>query len=228
MGDVLLKAEGISKQFVRGGNGSGRSFNAVAETDFCLEAGKLVELVGRSGSGKSTMLNILSGLLQPTTGQVFFGDKDLYALDDKELSRLRNEHFGMVPQGQTALYSLNVLENVKMPYLLNGREDDIDEYARKLLADLAIGDLADVYPAELSGGEMRRMAIARALICKPSVLFADEPTGDLDDENTEAVFQVLRKVADEGAAVMLVTHEASAADYADVLYKMDAGKLSAQ
>ena len=133
---------------------------------------------------------------------------------------------GIVPQGQTGLHSLTVLENVKLPCLLYG-EKVSDEYTMELLEKVGIADLKDVYPNELSGGEMRRLAIARALIKKPAILLADEPTGDLDDENTHRVLRLLRQAADEATAVLLVTHEREAAAYADQLYRMDGGILTA-
>ena len=180
--------------------------------------------MGRSGSGKSTLLNVCAGLLEPTTGKVFLDDTDLYALEDKERSRLRNQAIGVIPQGQTGLRSLTVLENVLLPcemYGITGQE----EYAMELLERVGIADLAGTYPSELSGGEMRRLSIARALIRNPGVLLADEPTGDLDDENTHVVLGMLRRFADEGTAVLLVTHESDAEEYADEVYRMEKGIL---
>ena len=152
--------------------------------------------------------------------------KDLYRMDDKELSRLRNESFGVIPQGQNGLYALSVLENVLIPAaLLNGDSADYTDRARELLDMVGILNLENARMSELSGGEMRRMSIARALLLKPKVLFADEPTDDLDDENTNIVLNLLRQTADSGCAVMLVTHESEAAKYADIILKMDAGQL---
>lgn len=223
----MLRATGISKQFLRVRKGT-NIFTAVEQTDFELQDGKFTVITGRSGSGKSTFLSMLSGILTPTTGKVEFGDKSLYELDDKALSKLRGEVFGFIPQGQSAIPSLTVLENVMLPYTLYGEGEDQREYALSLLEQFHILDLKDVMPSELSGGEMRRMAIARALIRKPAVVFADEPTGDLDDENTRLVFELLRKLADEKTSVLMVTHEAEAKQYADYLYHMDAGKLKAE
>lgn len=225
MGDVIVRADNVRKQYFRKGRESARNFDAVADVSLELQAGELVELVGRSGSGKSTLLNMVAGLVEPTEGSVEVGGQSLYALDDAKLSELRNETFGIVPQGQTALFNLTVVENVKLPYLMYRPDDGVDDRAMKLLDMLGIADLAECYPSELSGGEMRRMAIARALICEPAVLLADEPTGDLDDENTRIVLEVLRKVADDGAAVLVVTHEQAAADYADRIIRMDAGRV---
>ena len=225
--DIVVTARGVSKQFFRKGRDSARYFDAVAPCDVDLHAGELVVLMGRSGSGKSTLLNMLAGLLEPTHGAVEFQGRDLYRLDDVELSRLRNECFGVVPQGHTALQSLTVIENVTLPCLMYRSDgESAERRAFDLLEQMGIAALADSRPAELSGGELRRMAIARALVNDPQVVFADEPTGDLDDENTEAVLRALRSYADAGAAVLVVTHETSAADVADRVLRMDAGSLS--
>ena len=226
MGEPVLSARGVRKQFFRKGRQSARYFDAVAPCDLDLSAGELVVLMGRSGSGKSTLLNVLAGLLRPTQGTVSFSGSDLYSLDDAGLSRLRNASFGVIPQGHTPIHSLTVQENVQLPYALYRDAADVGPRVRSLLDDVGIGDLADAYPKELSGGELRRMAIARALVCEPAVVFADEPTGDLDDESTAAVLQLLRRLADDGAAVLMVTHEQAASSHADRVIRMDAGVLS--
>ncbi|MBQ9685643.1 MAG: ABC transporter ATP-binding protein [Oscillospiraceae bacterium] len=221
-----LRAEGVSKRFFRNSKNT-NYFYAVKATDFVLPAGKLTEITGRSGSGKSTFLNILSGLLEPTEGKVLLDGTDLYALADGPRSVLRNRSIGVIPQGQTGLHSLTVLENVKLPYALYG-ETAADETAMALLEQVGIAELRDAYPNELSGGEMRRLAIARALIRKPGILLADEPTGDLDDANTQTVLRLLRQAADAGTAVLLVTHEREAAAYADCIYHMESGVLTGE
>ena len=220
-----LRAEGVSRRYFRTSKHS-NVFYAVRETDLTLPAGTLTEITGRSGSGKSTLLHMLAGLLAPTTGRVLLDDTDLYALDDEARSRLRNETLGVIPQGHTGLRSLTVLENVTLPCAMYG-EPVSEDAAPALLERVGISQLKDAYPNELSGGELRRMSIARALIKRPGVLLADEPTGDLDDENTHAVLRLLRQCADEGAAVLLVTHEREAAAYADKVWRMNDGVLTA-
>jgi putative ABC transport system ATP-binding protein len=181
-------------------------------------------VTGRSGSGKSTLMNMLCGFSQPTRGRVLLENDDIYLLSDAALSKLRNEKFGVIPQGQTALHSLTVIENILLPFCLYHESPDI-QFAEELLEKLGIASLRNVKPAELSGGELRRMAIARAVIRKPPFIFADEPTGDLDDDNTQAVFRFLREAADGGTAVAVVTHEHGIEQYADRLFRMDAGVL---
>lgn len=220
MGEPILVAQGVRKQYFRKGRDSARYFDAVPAMDLTLFSGELLEVVGRSGSGKTTLLSMLAGLLTPSEGTVLVDGQDLYALDDTARSKLRNKRFGVIPQGHTPLADLTVLQNVCLPYVLYHSADDVEQRAIELLAGLGIDGLSECYPNELSGGEMRRMAIARALICQPDVLFADEPTGDLDDQNTDVVLQTLRDAADAGAAVMLVTHEQAAASYADRVVRM--------
>ena len=221
-----LKAEGVSRQYFRKSKLS-NVFLAVKETNLALPAGRLTEITGRSGSGKSTLLHMLAGLLAPTTGRVLLGSTDLYALDDAERSMLRNKSVGVIPQGQTALRSLTVMKNVKLPCTVYG-DAVSDDAALELLERVGLAALRDAYPNELSGGELRRLAIARALLRKPPVLLADEPTSNLDDENTHAVLRLLRQCADAGAAVLLVPHESAAAEYADRVYRMSDGGLTAE
>ena len=216
----------IKKVFARQGK-TGGTFCALETTTLTLTGGKLIEITGRSGSGKSTLLQIAGGLLRPSEGRVILDDTELYTLEDGALSRLRNRHIGVIPQGHTALRSLTVLENVTLPARLYDPLTDATERAKELLAMVGIEELADEEPMQLSGGELRRMAIARALMQKPDVLLADEPTGDLDDENTAKILKLLRQFADAGTAVLLVTHEGAAAAYADAVYTMSAGVLRA-
>ena len=222
---MKLTAQSIKKDFPRASKSS-NYFTAVQTLDFEMEPGKVVEITGRSGSGKSTLLNMLSGMLTPTSGKVFLDDTDLYALDEKALARLRNEKIGLIPQGHTALLSLTVLENVLLPSILYSRGTPPEDRARELIADVGLETMINAKPNELSGGELRRMAIARALLMRPGILLADEPTAGLDNENVIGVLSLLRSAADNGAGVLLVTHEIEAAEYADEVYTMDSGKLS--
>ena len=219
-----LTGEKLTKRFYREMKDSNQ-FTAVDSVDLSLEKGKLTVLTGRSGSGKTTVLNMLSGLLVPTEGRVLLDDKDIYSLSDKELSKLRNASIGVVPQARSVLDTLTVKENILLPSLLYGTEDRSEEAAH-WMDTLHIDGLADSRASELSGGELRRTAIARTLCMHPPVILADEPTGDLDDENTQLVFGCFRKAAEEGAAVLIVSHEIDALNNADVAFRMDGGQLS--
>lgn len=227
MADAVLVAEGLRKTYFRAGRTAARDFAAVDDVSLSLEPGVFVALQGRSGGGKTTLLNMLAGLLVPSAGTVRLDGQDLYALADAELSRLRNAQLGVVPQGASPLFALTVCENVCLPLTMYGAVPaaQAEGCALALLERMGIAELADALPQELSGGELRRMAIARALVGGPRVLFADEPTGDLDDENTEVVLRVLRETADAGTAVFIVTHEEQAAAHADRTLRLDAGRL---
>lgn len=225
MHDMELRAEGISRIFFRNGKNT-NFFHAVEPTDFTLEGGSLTEIIGRSGSGKTTFSNMLAGLLTPTEGKVYLDGEDLYAVDDGKRSRLRNQHIGVVPQGQTGLQSLTVLENVLMPAFMYGDPKEKEKKAKQLLEQMGIADLSEVYSNELSGGELRRMAIARAMINEPEIIIADEPTGDLDEEMTVNILKQLRQYADNGASVLVVTHERDAERFADHVYRMEKGLLT--
>lgn len=224
MGDVRIGARGVAKDYPRAG-ASGGVLTAVRPLDLELGPGSLTALTGRSGSGKSTLLSMLAGMLAPTSGAVTLDGADLYSLDERSRSRLRNAKIGLVPQGHTALRALSVLDNVLLPSVLYSRQRPPRRRAESLLEAVGIAELARVGPHELSGGELRRMAVARALLMEPGVVLADEPTAGLDEESTTGVLELLRKTAQKGAAVLVVTHEEEAARFADRVLTMDAGEL---
>ena len=220
----MLRAEKLSMRFYRR-TGQANHFFAVKDVSLELHPGEVTLLTGRSGSGKTTLLHMLAGLLTPTGGSVWLDDADLYSLPDAALSRLRGERIAVIPQGRSAVDALTVLENVLLPAQLNGQRGNVEDALRWLDA-LGIAKLRDARPAELSGGELRRMAIARALSGSADVILADEPTGDLDDENTKTVLALLRKSAvEDGKAVLLVTHDREALPYGTRVYRMDGGSM---
>ena len=223
---MIIEATGLTKEFARARGGK-RLFTAVHPLDIGLEERQLTVVSGHSGSGKSTLANMLAGILTPTAGHVRLDGTDLYSLRDEELSRLRNERIGLVPQGHTALRALTVLDNVLLPSILYTKDEAPADRARELLASVGLGDLADAAPTELSGGELRRMAIARALLMDPAIVIADEPTAGLDSVNATAALTLLRDAADRGAAVLVVSHEAEAQRFADRSYVMEDGHLRA-
>jgi putative ABC transport system ATP-binding protein len=223
----VLELRELTKEYRRGG----RAFNAVDRASLSVEAGDFISVTGRSGSGKSTLLNMSAGLIKPTAGTVFFNGKDIHRLNDREISLFRNEQIGYVPQGQSLLANFTVLENVCLPWFLFKREAAPgeplpEERAFALLEKTGIGHLAASYPKELSGGEMRRTAIARALINKPALLIADEPTGDLDAETTVEIMRLLSGIVKDGTAVLIVTHELDTLSYGNKTYSMNSGNLT--
>ncbi|MDR2304155.1 MAG: ABC transporter ATP-binding protein [Treponema sp.] len=217
----MFELRELSKEYKRGG----RVFNAVNRVSLSVEPGDFISVTGRSGSGKTTLLNMGAGLLTPTRGSVFFEGKDIYTLGDKEISFLRNEKIGYVPQGQSLLSNFTVFDNVCIPWFLFKREGHVEGRAFILLEKVGISHLASSYPKELSGGEMRRAAIARALINNPRLLIADEPTGDLDVETTAEIMRLFSRIAQEGTAILIVTHELDTLDHGNKTYSMDAGNL---
>ena len=225
---MVIRAESIQKDFIRRGAGT-NVYTAVQPTTFTLHPGKITGIRGRSGGGKSTLLNMIAGILQPTEGSVFYDETDLYAMEDTERSVFRNRHIGYIPQGSSAISSLTIRENILLPGRLKKQEtaeEELEKEAEQLMKRLGIGHLAGEKPQHLSGGELKRMAIARAMLLGPDVLLADEPTGDLDDENTEVVFGLLRQYAEEEHSVLVVTHEDNIREYAGTLYRMDAGVMT--
>ena len=224
---MIIEATGVSKEFARARGGK-RVFTAVHPLDFGLDERQLTVISGHSGSGKSTLLTMLAGILTPTAGHVRVEGTDLYSLRDEERSRLRNARIGLVPQGNTALRALSVLDNVLLPSILYATDEAPAGRARELLDAVGLTDLADAKPTELSGGELRRMAIARALLMEPSIVLADEPTAGLDSANATAVLTLLRDAANAGAAVLVVSHEADARHFADRGYTMEDGHLHHQ
>jgi len=226
---MKLEAAGIEKWYFRGRGDSNRFF-AVKNTDLVLAPGTVTVLTGRSGSGKTTLLHMMAGLLTPDSGTICVDGNNLYEMSDRELSRFRNEHMGVIPQSAELLPVLTVMENILLPQgLFMDRTDaamkDVRKKAEELLDRMGILQLTDVKARELSGGELRRAAAARALCASPALVFADEPTSDLDDENMRIVLGLLRKAADGGASVLIVSHDPEAKEYADQSLDMKQGEI---
>jgi putative ABC transport system ATP-binding protein len=201
--------------------------HAVQGVSLSIEAGEIVSIVGPSGSGKSTLLNLLGGLDRPTSGEVIIAGHKLSKLDDNGLSRLRREKVGFIFQFFNLLPLLSARENVTLPLLLNGVPRKAAEIrADELLERMDIARRAHHMPDEMSGGEMQRVAVARALGPRPAVLLADEPTGNLDSAATVVVLDLLRSAAREnGCGLIIVTHDPRAAEAADRLLEFKDGKL---
>lgn len=200
---MLLEASNISKTFKR----REEDFYAVKNVDFSLSKGEFVFICGRSGSGKTTLLNLLAGLLNADSGTVLYNDKNIFDFSDNEKSFYRNEYIGFVPQTIGSLPNLSVLDNVRLPHFLFKRDGDGKDRALFLLEMVGIAGLKDELPKNLSGGETKRMLIARALMNSPTVLIADEPTSDLDASTTKDVMSALKSINAEGTAVIIVTHD---------------------
>lgn len=230
---MLLEVRDLSKRYIR----NRESFFAVAHADLHLQPGDFACITGRSGSGKSTFLNMAAGLLRPDEGQIALEGKDYDGLNDKALSALRRERIGYIPQGTGILFSLSVLDNIRLPMALGTgrisgrlrkdapRDADAVRKVRALMERLEIAHLENEHPHRLSGGELRRVAIARSLIADPALIIADEPTGDLDPATTEIVMTLLADINRQGTAVLLSTHESENICYGNRHLIMDKGRL---
>ncbi len=216
----MLYISGVEKRF-----GARLVLSAVT---LRVEAGEYVAIVGESGVGKSTLLNIIAGLEAPDAGEVRFEESNLTALDDDARTLLRRDKFGFVFQAFHVLPHLTVQQNVGLPLLLRGFEKkEIEVKAKKALAAVALATRENSMPRELSGGELQRVAIARALVGDPKLVLADEPTGNLDQENARQVLALLREqIVGHGAAGILVTHSEAAAATCDRRYRLTSGGLA--
>jgi ABC-type lipoprotein export system ATPase subunit len=203
----------------------GQAVRALNGVSLDVEAGQFVALVGRSGCGKTTLLNLAGAMDAPSSGDVVIDGESTAKLDDAGLTFLRREKVGFIFQSFQLLPTLSVVENVELPLLLAGRASGAArEAARERLAWVEMRDYASRMPHQLSGGQMQRVAIARALVHEPRLLLADEPTGNLDTTTGNLILELLRRIASEqSAAVMMATHSAEAAAVADVLVRMRDG-----
>ncbi len=221
---MLLQARNLVKDYRRGAT----PFRAVNDVSLEIGKGDFICILGRSGSGKSTLLNLLAGLLTPTSGEVTFENQDYSSLSDNGRALLRNTALGYIMQGQSVLPNLTVLQNILLPLVIDRRKDDLSDRALSLMERVGISHLAFQYPASLSGGEMRRIAIVRALLSFPKLLIADEPTGDLDEETADEIIELFAQVANEGTAVLMVTHDVATVRYANHIFTMKTGVLEKQ
>ena len=219
---MLLNVRNLRKDYQRGQ----QTFAAVNNVSFSMQSGDFKCIMGKSGSGKTTLLNMIAGLLTPTQGKVTFNDVNLFELDDQQVSAFRNQHIGYIPQGSSLLPNLTAIDNIRLPYYLTKRPNKSSfSYAKSLLEKAKVSYLQDVYPANMSGGEMRRIAILRALICQPQIIIADEPTSDLDEESSTDIMQLLKEINQQGTALLIVTHDHDVANYSQNILKMSAGRF---
>ena len=204
-----------------------QSIHALDAVDLDIQAGEFVAVMGRSGSGKSTLLNMLGCMDRPDAGGYFLEGKNISAMDDDELSAIRNQYMGFVFQSFHLLPRLTTLDNVLLPrrYHAEGIRETDRQMAINLLERVDLGDRISHKPNELSGGQRQRVAIARSLINKPKVVLADEPTGNLDSSTSDAIMVLLKELNSEGQTIILVTHEAEIAANAQRQILMRDGKI---
>jgi ABC-type lipoprotein export system ATPase subunit len=218
----VVRARGLVKFY-----GQGRARRRVLDgTDLDVRAGELVAIVGRSGSGKSTLLHVVGALDRAQDGRIEVAGERVDGRPERELTRLRRRLMGFVFQAFHLVPELTGEENVLLPARLPGAPPGAEARGRELLEQLGLTEAATRPPRDLSGGEQQRLAVARALVCDPPLLLADEPTGNLDPESGELVLALLRAAADDGRAVLLVTHEAAATAAADRVVRLREGRLA--
>lgn len=199
--------------------------NVLHGLSFRIEKGEFVSIMGPSGSGKSTLMHILGLLDRPTGGNYFFDNKDTRKMDDNQLATLRNEGIGFVFQSFNLLPRTTVLDNVKLPLSYSRKKVDADQKARAVLESVGLGHRIEYFTNQISGGEKQRVAIARALVNDPSVIFADEPTGNLDSKSGIQVMEILQKLNNLGNTIILVTHETYTAEHAKRIIKIKDGEI---
>lgn len=217
----IIRTEHLCKYYGEGEN----QVRAVDDVSFSVEKGEFVAIVGSSGSGKSTLLHLLGGLDKATSGKVFIGGKDISGYHDETLAIMRRRKIGFVFQSFNLIPVLTVRENIKMPILLDHATVD-SEYIQDLITMLGLEDRQDHLPNQLSGGQQQRVAIARALANNPSIILADEPTGNLDKQNSKEVIQLLKSSARKyEQTLILITHEMSIAGLADRVITISDGKI---
>ncbi|MDO8559014.1 MAG: ABC transporter ATP-binding protein [bacterium] len=219
----LIRAKNLSKIY----DGNFTETSALGGVSFDVEAGEFLAIMGPSGSGKSTLLHILGFLDKPTSGDYYFEGKKMEEFNDEELAGIRNKKMGFVFQSFNLLRRTALLENVKLPLKYAGiAEKEQDAMARRALAAVNLPEETFSHePSQLSGGEQQRAAIARAIVNNPSIIFADEPTGNLDSKSGEIVMQTLQKLNNEGNTVILITHETFTAEYAQRIIRLLDGQI---
>ena len=219
--NMLINIQNLKKEFV-----TGEVVTKVLHgVSFSMNKGEFVAIMGPSGSGKSTLMHILGLLDRTTSGKYEFEGTDVATLNDDELAFMRNEKIGFVFQSFNLLSRTTVLDNVKLPLTYSTKKINTDKRAREVLASVGLGHRLNYYTNQISGGEKQRVAIARALVNNPSVIFADEPTGNLDSKSGIQVMEILQRLNKEGNTIILVTHETYTAEHAKrVIYVRD-GKV---
>lgn len=218
-----IHADNVVREF---GNGSG-TVAAVNGIDLSIGQGEFVSVMGESGAGKSTFLSMIGGLLKPTSGKIMIGDVDIYGLPRDRLADFRREFMGFIFQSFQLVPYLNVRENAQLPLAVTHHtEKEKKDLAMRALERVGLEDKSKRLPNQLSGGEQERVAIARAVVNEPPILFADEPTGNLDSKNSGAVMNLLERLNNEGQTIVMVTHSETNAKFGDRIVEIRDGGLS--
>lgn len=218
----ILKLENVSKIYQM----DGVSVKALDNVSLAIAEGEFVSIVGPSGSGKSTLMHIVGCLDTPTSGKIFLDGQEVSQMSERQLAQVRNKKIGFVFQQFNLLPRTSALENVSLPLLYNGTlSSQISEKAAEVLEKVGLGDRLDHHPNQLSGGQQQRVAIARALITDPSIILADEPTGNLDSKSGVEVMEIFNKLHRQGRTIILVTHDDDIASQAQRIIRLKDGKV---
>lgn len=218
---TILKSENIKKYYGKGEN----IVKALDDVNLSVQNGEFVAVIGTSGSGKSTLLHMLGGLDRPTEGKVFVGDNDIFSMTDDELTIFRRRQIGFIFQNYNLIPILNVYENIVLPIGLNGNEID-KEHVDKIINWLGLADKIFNLPNNLSGGQQQRVAIARALSTKPSIVLADEPTGNLDSKTSKEVLMLLKLMSEKfNQTIVMITHNEKIAQASSRTIRIEDGKI---
>ncbi|CAH9017984.1 ABC transporter ATP-binding protein [Candidatus Nitrosacidococcus sp. I8] len=220
----MVEIKGISKFYQRGN----QTVPVLEDINLTITDGEFIALMGPSGSGKSTLLNLIAGIDTPSSGQLYVDGVDIATLAEKDLARWRAEHVGFIFQFYNLMPVLTALENVELPLSLTDlTRKERKEHASLVLTIVGLKDRMDHYPSQLSGGQQQRVAIARALVTDPTLIVADEPTGDLDRESAKDILKLLQQLnRDLGKTIIMVTHDQAAADCAHLVKHLDKGVLN--
>ncbi len=223
MKETIIELKNVTKEFKR----KNETIKALDDISINFEAGKFYAIMGHSGSGKSTAINIISMLEDVTSGTYKINGIDTKNLSSDEIADLRKDYIGLVFQDFYLDEHLKAYENVILPMIINSKikKEERKERALELLETVDLSERVNHFPKELSGGECQRVAIARALANNPHVILADEPTGDLDEENEHKIFKILKRLSEEGKCIIVVSHSNEVKKYADIIYNLKKGKL---
>ena len=221
MKKALIEIDNLEKTYVLGE----LETQVLKDVNLKIEEGEFVSIMGPSGSGKSTLMHILGLLDRPSSGHYYFSGKDITKISDDELAALRNAEIGFVFQAFNLLTRTTVLDNVKLPLIYSKNKKRMDEKAKEVLESVGLSHRLNYYTNQISGGEKQRVAIARALVNKPSVIFADEPTGNLDSKSGTQVMSILQELNNQGVTIILVTHENFTAEHARRIVRIKDGEI---